>query len=319
MAELSAARRGRYDVVIAYPMRYPGYHPRHWVYGLLRRPLQPWAAVTRAFGVSLLRLYDLPIPIVAIDMDDAFTLSRPGLFLLDRAVAFLKRELPADRWQALTGSVHPHIATFRYRNSAKWRARIDNLQPISLPQWMIDPAITDGPFPQKTADLFFAGAVHGNSTLRSDGVKELDRLRAAGVRIDIPAAPLPHSEFQRRMAASWLAWSPAGRGWDCNRHYEAALAQSVPVMNYPTILRHQPLADGVHGVYYAPEPGGLERAVLAALSDKPRLQGMALAARDHVRAHHTRKAYCDYILRLAMQNRTPPATQAAEADCAGPA
>ncbi len=90
-------------------------------------------------------------------------------------------------------------------------------------------------------------------------------------------------------------------GWDCNRHYEAGIAQSVPVMNQPTIIRHAPLLEGVHGVYYDVEPGGLERAAVAALADKDRLKTMAIAARDHVFAHHIRRAYCERMLRMALE------------------
>jgi len=61
------------------------------------------------------------------------------------------------------------------------------------------------------------------------------------------------------------------------------------------------LLDGVHGVYYDVEPGGLERAAVAALADKDRLKQMAVAARDHVFAHHTRRAYCERVLRMALE------------------
>lgn len=299
-AELNAARRGAYDVVVAHPLLYGGAHPRYWGRGLLRSPLAPWAALTRAFGTSLLRYVDLPVPLVVIDMDDSFTLGRPAASLLDRADVFLKRELPVDRWQLLTGGFHRHIPTWRYRNNPKWRERLARIAPITLPQWLIDPALTHSAPPLKTADLFFAGAVEGNSTVREAGLEDIARLRARGVVVDHPRQPLEYGDYQRRMAAAWLAWSPSGRGWQCNRHYEAALVQTVPVVNYPTIIRHAPQEADVHAVYYAPEPGGLERAVIAALADTERLRRMAAAARDHAVAHHTRKAYCEHVLDLAL-------------------
>ena len=300
-SELRAAARGRYDAVVVYPMRYTAWHPRYWARALFNPPFAPWAALTRAAGVSLLRFARKPpVPLVAIDMDDSFNLPRAGLFLLDKADVFLKRELPVDRWQMLSGPLHAHIPTSRFRRSEKWRARIAAIQPIGLPQWMIEPTLTMGPPPGKTADLFFAGAIEGNSTVREAGLAELERLKARGFVVDHPKEPLDYDQYQRRMASAWLAWSPEGRGWHCNRHYEAALVQTVPIMNYPTVLRHAPLEQGTHALYYAPEPGGLEAAVLAALSDKEQLRRMALAARDHAMAHHTRKAYCDHILRLAL-------------------
>ena len=112
-------------------------------------------------------------------------------------------------------------------------------------------------------------------------------LRDQGISVDIPDAPLPREEFYRRCAAAWLVWSPEGYGWDCFRHYEAPACGSVPVINLPTIRRHQPLIDGEHALFYEPEPGGLTKAALAALADKPGLTRIAELGREHVLAHHT--------------------------------
>ncbi len=298
--ELRAARDGKYDVVVVNSLRYSPWHPRYWARGIFYTPTHPWAALTRQFGPSMLRWLDVPVPLVAVEMDDSFQISKSSVFLLDKAKAYFKRELPADNWQVLAGTVHPHLPTLRYRRSAKWRSRIGKLRPISLPQYRFEPRWRDAPFPEKTHDLFFSGAVEGNSTVRAAGLAELERLRALGVTIDQPTERLPYGAFMERMSHSWLAWSPEGMGWDCYRHYEAPLVQAVPVMNNPTIERYAPLLAGQHGVYYDIEPGGLERAVLAALADKDKLRSMALAARDHVLAHHTVKAHCDHILRVAL-------------------
>ena len=301
LRELKAARAGKYDVIIANTMRYSPWHPRYWTRGPFYTPGHPWASLTRQFGVSALRFAQIPVPLIAIDMDDAFGISRNSVFLLDKAKIFFKRELPVDKWQVLYGSVHPHLPTLRYRKRKKWQRRMDALQPISLPQWRYDERLRTAPFPQKTHDIFFVGSTLGNSTVRSAGLPEIERLKALGYRIDQPTERLPYDAFLERMSRSWLAWSPEGMGWDCNRHYEASIAQAVPLMNQPTIIRHAPLREGVHGVYYDVEPGGLERAAIAALADKDRLQRMAIAAHDHVFAHHTRRAYCDRVLRMALE------------------
>ncbi len=297
---LNDAKRGRYDVVVAYPPRYSPSNPRYWGKAFLQRPWRPWSALTRAHGASYLRYVELPVPLVLADWDDAFGLSRATISLMDRATLIFKRELPVDRWHVLYGGAHPHLPTLRFRLNEKWAARIGKLRPISLPQLSFDPALAHRPFPDKIADLFFAGSVRGNSTVRQDGLAEIERLRSRGVRVDIPERPLPVSEFRRRMAQAWLAWSPEGLGWDCNRHYEAALGQTVPVINYPTILRYAPLEEGVHAFHYAPEPGGLEAVVMRALANKERLRAMAIAARDHALAHHTVRAVCDHILASAL-------------------
>jgi hypothetical protein len=296
---LREVNSGKYDVIIVNTLRYSPWHPRYWARAPFYTPGRPWASISRAFGVSVLRFAKTSAPLVAIDMDDAFGISRSSIFLLDKAKVFFKRELPVDKWQVLYGSVHPHLPTLRYRNSEQWQRRMDALQPISLPQFRHGESWRNAPFPEKTHDIFFSGAVSGNSTVRSAGLSELERLKALGYRIDQPRERLPFDAFLERMSHSWLAWSPEGLGWDCNRHYEAAIAQSVPVMNHPTIIRHAPLREGVHGVYYDVEAGGLERAAVSALADKEKLKRMAVAARDHVFAHHVRRAYCERILRAA--------------------
>jgi hypothetical protein len=292
-------RSGNYDVVIANTVRYSPWHPRYWARAPFNTPMHPWGSLTRQFGVAILRFAKVPVPLVAIDMDDSFGIGRGSVFLLDKAKLFFKRELPVDKWQVLYGSIHPHLPTLRFRKSERWRARMEKLQPISLPQHQFGDRWRSAPFPEKTHDVFFSGAVIGNSTVRAAGLPELERLKALGYKIDQPTERLPYEAFLERMSRSWLAWSPEGMGWDCNRHYEAAIVQSVPLINQPTILRHAPLLEGVHAAYYDVERGGLERAVVAALADKDRLRGIASAARDHALAHHTARAYCDHILRAA--------------------
>ena len=178
--------------------------------------------------------------------------------------------------------------------------RIDKLQPISLPQFPHNERWRHAPFPEKTHDIFFSGSVAGNSTVRGAGVPEIERLKALGYKVDQPTERLPYEAFMDRMSRSWLSWSPEGMGWDCYRHYEAAIVQSIPVMNHPTILRHAPLLEGHArrllrrraGRAGARGGGGARRQGPAA--------AMATAARDHAFAHHVMKAYCDHILRSAL-------------------
>ena len=301
--EVRSARDGKYDVIIANPVRYSPWHPRYWARQGGNTPTHPWASLSRQFGVNILRWLELPVPLIVTDMDDAFGIGRSTVFLLDKAKLFYKRELPVDRWQILYGAVHPHLPTSRYRHSEKWIKRMEVLRPISMPQFRYHEKWKTAAFPEKTHDIFFIGAVRHNSTVRSDGLAELRQLEKMGYRIDEPSERLPYDAFMERMSKSWIAWSPEGLGWDCNRHYEAAMVQSVPLTNHPTILRHAPLLDGVHGLYYDAEPGGLVRAAVAALADKDRLQRIAKAARDHAFTHHTRKAYCDFILRSAVDDK----------------
>ena len=136
-----------------------------------------------------------------------------------------------------------------------------------------------------------------NAWPRETGRTELDALATGGVRLDLPAERLAPADFYRRCAASWLVWSPAGYGWDCFRHYEAAACGSVPVMPYPWIERQDPLVDGEHAILYDPRPGGLAAAVRAALTDCGRLARMAEAARLQAWAHHRPEAIAARVVR----------------------
>jgi hypothetical protein len=85
-------------------------------------------------------------------------------------------------------------------------------------------------------------------------------------------------------------------GWDCFRHYEAMLAGSVPLMTYPTILQHLAPIHGKHCFYFAPEPGGLTRALEHALSLKAQLPQMAEAGRQLILEHHTFPKLREYVI-----------------------
>ena len=81
--------------------------------------------------------------------------------------------------------------------------------------------------------------------------------------VDVCEGGLSKGEYLRRCARAWLTWSPEGYGWECLRHYEASLCLSVPVLSPPGILRHFPLQDRVHAIYYAAEGSGLRDAIWA--------------------------------------------------------
>jgi glycosyltransferase involved in cell wall biosynthesis len=289
-------RDGKYDIVVTYMQVWPAWNPRYWLRSLLRDPLRPFAALTRVFGVTWLRFVRPRVPFAAIDMNDSFVIGRQNFFLLDRTDATFKRELPADRWLVLCHSAHAAIPTRRIRRQPRWIARMAKLRPIALPAPPLPPPVADESFPEKTADLFFSGDVGMNSWVRSAGRAELDVLKARGIAVDFPTERLAHPEFLKRMSQAWLAWSPAGFGWECYRTAEAAQCLTVPVVNYPTIERHAPLRQGEHAVFYDAAPGELTRAVEEALRDKEKLRKMATAARAHVVAHHVGRAMIDYVV-----------------------
>ena len=286
----------KFNIVIAYAGQRSPLHPRYWLRAMFCD--SPLVAAVRVFGVSWLRYVRPDTPIAVLDTHDIPTIHASNFFLLDRARVYFKRELPVDRWQSLSGTAHANLPTLRIRRNPRWQNRIAKLQPISLRAALVDLGVADTDvLSAKTADVFFAGKIDENSTVRSDGLRQLQNLAERGFKVDIVTERLSQADFFRRMSRAWLAWSPSGLGWDCYRHYEAPQCLAVPLINYPTITRYRPLEDGVHAIYYAPEGTGLSRAVETALADKDKLKEMAIAGRSHVRANHVGQAFCERVLR----------------------
>jgi len=284
-------RRGKYDLLVVHATQYAPWHPRTLLTVLrdwnIRAPLGLFAT----FAWRFVHLFH-NVPIVAIDLGDSFGIGAHNFFLLDVCEAFFKRELPSDHWQAFFKTGFSHFPGRRWRGKETRRRFVGKLKPISYGTFV---SLHETISAEKTTDIFFAGNVAPNSTVRAAGLAEIQALKLEGYAVDFATERLPQGQFLQRMAAAWLAWSPAGFGWDCSRHYEAALVGTVALMNYPTILRYRPLRDGEHCVLYPIEPGGLAAAARAALADKPALKRMAEAARQHVRTYHTSYARAEYV------------------------
>lgn len=288
---MKALRRGDYDLVVVDGPNLPAWHPRTWLTSLRDYHIRAPQAL---FAIAATRLmhYFHEVPVAVIDINDSFGIGTHNFRLIDRCHTYFKRELTADRWQVFFKSSHWDLPGRRWRSKKSSQRRMAKLRPFHLgyPQ---RPSIE--PTTEKTSDVFFAGDLWPNSTVRTDGIEELLALRDEGYVIDVPNGPLDRAEFHRRLAAARLAWSPAGYGWDCYRHYEASELGTVPLMNFPTIQQHRPFHAGEHCHYYSVEPGGLARAVRGALQDPDRLAAMAVAARSYTLAHHTARARADYV------------------------
>jgi hypothetical protein len=298
----SALRRADLELIVCHP----NFSAPHGVRALNRgifssRFLKGRSPLMRAFGPELLR-WRGRAPIVVIDHEDLPVINRDNLFLLDRCALWFKRELSVDHWRVFMKTAHPQLPTPRFRMNARHRSWVDKLRPISIGL----PTTAEGlpPPPQpKTTDIFFLARVVDSSTARARGLAELRALADQGVVVDIPDAPLPRPEFYRRCSAAHMVWSPEGLGWDCFRHYEALACGAVPMINQPSIDRHAPLMAGEHALYYDPEPGGLTRAVLAALRDKDALARIAEVGKAHVLANHTPEAIARYVVETALGMR----------------
>jgi hypothetical protein len=298
----AALDRADLELIVCHPNFSAPYGLRALNRGIFSsRFLKGRSPLVRGFAPELLRRRGLA-PLVVIDHEDLPVINRDNLFLLQRCALWFKRELPVDHWRVFLKTAHPQLPTPRFRMNPRHRAWVDKLRPISIGLPTDAPGLPTEPQP-KTADIFFLARVADSSTARARGLAELRALADQGVAVDLPDGPLPRPEFYRRCAAARMVWSPEGLGWDCFRHYEALACGAVPMINQPSIDRHAPLIAGEHALYYDPEPGGLTRAVLAALADKPVLARIADAGRAHVLAHHTPHAIARYVVETARDLR----------------
>jgi hypothetical protein len=290
------------SLVVCRPLFYP---PWHWQWFnreiFSRRALRGESRLFSALGPQLLRA-PIRAPIAVVDTEDYPAIKPDRFFLLSRCRFYFKRELPPDRWRLLMGTAHPSVPSRRFR--AQWRHRdaLAKIRPLPLGLPLDSLGLLPVAAQEKTADVFFAGDTEHSSTIRTAGMRELAALRERGVTVDIPQSRLTLPEFYQRAASAWLVWSPEGLGWDCFRHYEALACGSVPVINQPTIERHQPLAAGQHAFYYDPAPGALTGTIVEALADKDRLRAMARAGQSHVMAHHTPEALARYVVETTLDS-----------------
>jgi hypothetical protein len=304
-----------FDLVVAHAPASPPWSGRALGRALFRRStLRGNLAVARGVGIELLRRR-AATPLAVLDFEDSIGIERSNLFLLDRAVAYFKRELPIDHWQVLARTAHPRVPTPRFRGIERNRARIAKLHPISLglPLGAADGLIALPPSEEKTIDVFFAGRIGDSSTVRQRGFAELLTLLEAGYAIDVADTTLPFEEYLARCARAHLVWSPEGFGWQTFRIYEAAICGAAPLVSRPSIERYRPLIDGIHAVYYDVEPGELARTARAALRDRDRLRAIGRAAHDHVKAFHTPAAIAHYVVETALSAAGRPAAKAEQA------
>jgi hypothetical protein len=249
-----------------------------------------------SFGLSLLPflLNRSRVPVLIYNRKDAPVLPPQNFPLLRLCTRFFVRELPQNNWNLFLFTSSKNEDVVNITRQPRFRDHLEKIRPLSLGfDRSLDEYLSFSE--TKTADLFFAGRSH-STTVRSKGLPQLEELRRLGFRIDLPDQPLAREEFLRRCAAAHLVWSPEGLGWDCHRHYEALLVGSVPLINSPTIERHQPLEHGVHCLYYFLEGGHLVETVRAALADPDKLRAISRQGREHILRWHRHDRLVDYMI-----------------------
>jgi hypothetical protein len=269
------------------------------------RGLQAACRSPRQFGELLVfaRLKRLGTPLALLNRTD-----RGGVwdgsdwFFRNSHACFIRELNPDPRWPLL----HlPETNRWARRLAGLGRTGVtaadwDKLWPISL--GLPDPALYPPPGEKQIDVLYGHGADSRNKPLRDRLLAELQReCRRLGLNLKL-VDRVPKPEWIRLMGATRLVFSPPGVGWDCWRHYEAMMAGAIPLMTYPTILRYQAPLEGVHGFYFAPEPGGLGRALESAITRKDGFLEMYAACRRLVQEHHTWPKLREHVIGRTLES-----------------
>lgn len=234
--------------------------------------------------------------LAVVDIADDQTIHPVNVDLLKEADLYFKRELPLDGYHFFDSirQSPARAGTLLDRKQESWNTWLKKLRPLSLgcaslepgPDWVVGSA-------GKKWDVFYVG--NDLYRPRRDGILEsLKVLKEAGVRVRIPENSLSIEEYLKEMAASWLAISPPGLGWDCHRHYEASLLETVPVTPFPTIQRYQPLLNDEHCLFYDPEKD-LVAQVKEMLVDSKRLEEIGKNAREYSEKYHTFEQLFEHV------------------------
>jgi len=292
---LADVKRGKYDLVISGSSLYPSFNPRK---GFLRNLVDTAAKFLRQPRLMVSGRFPytkISTGLVGLDCECCPIIDNRRFQELDRAICYFKRDLPQNPCNAF---LYTHRKTENSGNVlciAPFNRWVPKLRPISLGINDSLAAKLSAIQAAKKTDVFFAGDLSSRPN-RVAGIRQLERLKSEGFKIDIATERLTHDEFIQRCAQAYLVWSPEGFGWDCYRHYEIGAAGSVPLMQSPPIYCYAPFMDNEHTIYYRVEGDHLAVRVRQALQNRHRLVEMGQAARQHVLTWHTHGALSRYVI-----------------------
>ncbi len=293
---------GEYHAVLCQQIQYglwSSLQPLHRNLRLARQTLaRERASLIRFVLPRMLRRSGVPMAFVS--PGDAATIEPQNSALLRASRLCFVRELPIEPANLLVNAwpKYRRIANVSGHRELNWLW--SRLRPLSVglrarPAAVIERHLVQRP-DEKTIDVFFAGRPAPHTVRDGFYLQQLSSLRREGWRIEIVEDRVPQDTFFEKCCRSWLVWSPQGLGWDGWRHYEAAAAAAVPVINMPTIRRYAPLEHGRHALFYGVEGNDLRNVIGRALGDKGTLWEMGRAARQHVLEHHLHRRLLQHVV-----------------------
>ena len=236
---------------------------------------------------------------LAIDLGDSPLIDPVDRPLFDACDLYFKRELQPNRLNCFlfTHSMFNKRSAIQAVYSS---SQLEKLRSISLGiDSKLPFLISNLSSQEKKYDIFFLGKTE-HSFVRMRGMQQIHDLEGRGIRVFIPRERMSPQDFYDTCIQSLIVWSPEGTGWDCIRHYEAAIAGAVPLMNFPTIERFRPFRSGVHALYYGIEDDGLSEVVLKSMREPSNLIKMGESARAHAMEFHTYEKIGGYIIEEAI-------------------
>lgn len=242
------------------------------------------------------------VPLAVVDIADDHTIHPVNRGLLKIADRYFKRELPLDPYHALESMRHfwARQGTLRDRRLAYKRGWVQKLQPVSLGCREVEPLDKLLVAKEKHWDVFYVGNDEFKPR-RADVDEAIHELADRGYSTYMPTEKLSIDDYLQAMSGSRLAISPPGLGWDCHRHYEAAMLGTVGVTAFPTIKRHTPLRNGEHCFFYDSEKK-LADQLEGLLKDDLLLEKIAKAAQEYAGFNHTHEAIFESVVKRACSN-----------------
>lgn len=292
-------KNGYYDLVLCGSNPFPIHLHDRSLFKNIRNFLYALFFDFPSLGLSMLPLLlrDTEVPVAGINSGDKPRIPKEDFYLLKRCSYYFMRELPQNKRLLFLNANKRSNAMEAIKDNPFYNEIIKKICPISL--GVSDHVAEYKRLNSKDIDIFFCGDIK-NSTVREEGINILKRLEDEGHKVLYITQRIPFDEFYDYCSRSWLVWSPGGLGWDCWRHYEVSLAESVPVINYPTIIRYRPLVEGEHCFYYGVEGEHLYQVMKDALRNKDKLKHMGETARKHCLRYHTRSRILQHIAETTM-------------------
>lgn len=242
----------------------------------------------------------LNLPLVVVDFMDDLTIHPNNLYLLEHCNLYFKRELAVDKWRSLEsyqgGFAREAVIGFRLNKS--YEDIMKKMRPVSLGLWDNETTALEiaddlqGHNSKKKWDIF-CSLTSRCCPLREVALSQLSELKNK-FRIYVPAGRLEFLEYAKALNQSTICLSPSGLGWDCHRHYEAALFGSVPLMSRRDTLTYKPFEHGIDGFYYDPELS-LSCQIQEILEEDYDFSEIAKRAKEKLIKYHLRTSRAEYV------------------------